>query len=64
MTKKNKFRENIENQEFKDKSKLNRNLNSFSVKIIKIVGVVGVIIGLVILIAFWYWLIRLLFKIG
>lgn len=43
---------------------LDKSLNKFSVSLIKIVGVIGVIIGLAIIIAFWYWVIKMLFKVG
>jgi hypothetical protein len=42
---------------------LQQSLDRYGVMLIKVVGVVGVIIGLVILIAFWYWLLRKLFTI-
>ncbi|MFN6176792.1 MAG: hypothetical protein ACK46G_04565 [Flavobacteriales bacterium] len=34
---------------------LQRSLDRYGMKLIKVVGVVGVALGLVILIAFWYW---------
>lgn len=43
---------------------LDKSLNKFSFSLIKVVGVFGVIIGLAILIAFWYWVIKMLFKVG
>lgn len=44
--------------------KLQRDLDHFSVKMIKVVGVIGAIVGFAILIAFWYWVIKMLFKVG
>jgi len=44
--------------------KINQDLNFFSVKLIKVIGIVAVAIGLVILGAFWYWVIKMLFKVG
>jgi hypothetical protein len=38
-------------------------LNKFSVSLIKVVGIVGAIIGLLIIIAFWYWVFMKLYKI-
>jgi hypothetical protein len=44
--------------------KLQRDLDQFSVKLIKVIGAIGAIVGLAILIAFWYWVIKMLFKFG
>ena len=44
--------------------KTNQDLDFFSVKLIKVVGIIAVAIGLFILGAFWYWVIKMLFKIG
>jgi len=41
---------------------IQRSLDRYSVKLIKVVGVVGVALGLVILIAFWYWVMGKLFS--
>lgn len=49
---------------FETESKLQRNLDGFGLKLIKTVGVAGVIIGLAILVAFWWWVIKLLYKVG
>ena len=38
-------------------------LNKFSVSLIKGVGIVGAIIGLLIIIAFWYWVFMKLYKV-
>jgi hypothetical protein len=42
---------------------LQRSLDRYSVKLIKVIGVVGAALGLVILIAFWYWVMQKLFSI-
>jgi hypothetical protein len=42
---------------------LQRDLDRFGVKLIKVVGAVGAALGLVILIAFWYWVLNKLFSI-
>lgn len=44
--------------------KINNNLDFFSVKLIKVVGIIAAAIGLIILGAFWYWVIKMLFKVG
>jgi hypothetical protein len=44
--------------------RLQRDLDRFSVKLIKVIGVIGAIVGFAILIAFWYWVIKMLFKVG
>jgi type III secretory pathway component EscV len=64
MAKNNKFRKKIRDEEFETESKLQRSLDGFSLKLIKTVGVAGVIIGLAILAAFWWWVIKLLYKVG
>lgn len=43
--------------------RLQRDLDLFGVKLIKVIGVVGAALGLVILIAFWYWVLNKLFSI-
>lgn len=43
--------------------RLQRDLDLFGVKLIKVVGVAGVTLGMVILIAFWYWVLNKLFSI-
>lgn len=40
-----------------------KKLNQFSILLIKIVGFFGILLGMVILIAFWYWVIKMLYKI-
>jgi hypothetical protein len=44
--------------------KINNDLDFFGLKLIKVIGIVGAAIGLVILGAFWYWAIKMLFKVG
>ncbi len=44
--------------------KINQNLDFFGVKLIKVIGIIAAAIGFVILGAFWYWVIKMLFKIG
>jgi hypothetical protein len=44
--------------------KINNDLDFFGLKLIKVIGIVGAAIGLVILGAFWYWVIKMLFKVG
>jgi magnesium-transporting ATPase (P-type) len=53
----------VEDTNFGHNAELNRNLDSYAVKLIKAVGIVGVILGCLILIAFWVWVIRWLYKI-
>jgi len=57
------FRRKIEDQNYEHDATLNRNLDSFGIKLIKAVGAVGVIIGLLIVIAFWIWVIRWLYQV-
>lgn len=40
-----------------------KKLNDFSVLLIKIVGFFGILLGMAILGAFWYWVIKMLYKI-
>jgi hypothetical protein len=58
------FRSKVDDATYEHDAELNRNLDRFSMKIIKVVGVVGIAIGIVILVAFWYWVIKMLYKIG
>ena len=44
--------------------KINQDLDFFSVKLIKIVGVIGIFLGLIILSSFWFWVIKMLYKVG
>ena len=57
------FRRKIEDKNYEHDAALNRNLDSFGIKLIKVVGLVGIILGLLILIAFWVWVIRWLYKV-
>ena len=57
------LKEKIEGEQLQHTSDLNKNLDIFSIKLIKVVGVVGTIIGIAILVAFWYWVIKMLYKI-
>ena len=57
------FRRKIEDQNYEHDATLNRNLDSFGIKLIKAVGAVGVVIGLLIVIAFWIWVIRWLYQV-
>jgi hypothetical protein len=43
--------------------RLQRDLDLFGVKLIKVVGVVGTALCLAIIIAFWYWVISVLYSI-
>jgi uncharacterized membrane protein YoaK (UPF0700 family) len=44
--------------------KLEKSLDNTSVWLIRIVGVVVAIMGLIIVGAFWFWLMKMLFKVG
>ncbi len=58
------LKEKIEGEQLQHTSDLNKNLDIFSIKLIKVVGVVSTIIGIAILVAFWYWVIKMLYKIN
>lgn len=58
------FRRTTNKQNKDHDEALNRDLDRFSMKLIKVVGVFGLIIGIVILVAFWYWVIKMLYKVG
>jgi len=58
------FRSRVDDTTYEHDAELNRNLDRFSMKLIKIVGISGAIIGIVILVAFWYWVIKMLYKVG
>ena len=58
------LKEKIEDEQLQHTADLNKNLDIFSIKLIKVVGVVGTIIGIAILVAFWYWVIKMLYKIN
>jgi hypothetical protein len=40
-----------------------KKLNQFSILIIKIVGFFGILLGMAILASFWYWVIKMLYKV-
>jgi uncharacterized membrane protein YoaK (UPF0700 family) len=44
--------------------KLEKSLDKTSVWLIRVVGVVGAAMGVLIVGAFWYWVLKMLFKIG
>ncbi len=50
----------LENEALSNENKL----NEFSILLIKIVGFFGILLGMAILVAFWYWVIKMLYKIG
>lgn len=50
----------LENKALSNENKL----NEFSILLIKIVGFFGILLGMAILVAFWYWVIKMLYKIG
>ena len=58
------LKEKIEGEQLQHTADLNKNLDIFSIKLIKVVGVVGTIIGIAILVAFWYWVMKMLYKIN
>ncbi|MEN9400552.1 MAG: hypothetical protein RL632_1655 [Bacteroidota bacterium] len=58
------FRSKVDDATYEHDAELNRNLDRFSMKIIKVVSVVGIAIGIVLLVSFWYWVIKMLYKIG
>lgn len=60
---KSDFRREIDDQKYENDSRINKELDNFSIKLIKVVGVVGIILGLLILIAFWVWVIRWLYQV-
>lgn len=57
------FRRKIEDKNYEHDATLNRDLDSFGIKLIKAVGAVGVVLGLLIVIAFWIWVIRWLYQV-
>lgn len=56
-----KNREIRTNDREAQENELQKSLDRYSVRMIKVVGVVGAIMGLVILIVFWYWALSKLF---
>jgi hypothetical protein len=57
------LRERFKEKELSEIKKTDDELNQFSIKLIKVVGVVGTVLGLVILIAFWVWVIHWLYQV-
>jgi hypothetical protein len=57
------FRRKIDDQNYEHNASLNRDLDSYGIKLIKIVGVAGIVIGIAILVAFWVWVIRWLYQV-
>lgn len=51
----------IKDLQEKHKRKINFELDLFSVKLIKIIGFIAMIIGIAIIIAFWFWVFKWLF---
>lgn len=45
-------------------TKLEKSLDNTSVWLIRVVGVIVAAMGVVIVGAFWYWVIKMLFKVG
>jgi hypothetical protein len=60
----NKKERDLEFSKKENDVKLEKSLDKYAYWLIKVVGVVGIIMGLAILGAFWYWVIKMLFKIG
>ena len=59
FTIKSKPDKSISNEE-----KIQKEIDIFGIKLIKIVGVVGIFLGLIILSSFWFWVIKMLYKVG
>ena len=57
-----KQREKRTDQQETHDQKLDQELDFFSIKLIKWVGVAGAILGIAILIAFWFWIFRLIYE--
>ena len=57
------FRQKIDDDKYQHDIKLDKELDVFSIKLIKVVGIVGIILGIAILIAFWVWVIRWLYQV-
>lgn len=43
---------------------LDKSLDNYSGWLIKAIGIIGALMGFIILGAFWYWVLKMLFKIG
>jgi len=53
-----KQREKRTDQKESHDQKLDQELDLFGVKLIKVIGIAGAIIGIVILVAFWIWVLK------
>ena len=60
----NKKERDLEFSKKENDVKLEKSLDKYAYWLIKVVGVVGIIMGLAILGAFWYWVIKMLYKLG
>jgi len=60
----NKKERDLEFSKKENDVKLEKSLDKYTYWLIKVVGVVGIIMGLAILGAFWYWVIKMLYKVG
>jgi len=49
------FRRKIDDKNYEHDANLNRDLDSYGIKLIKVVGIAGIVIGIGILVAFWVW---------
>jgi hypothetical protein len=47
-----------------NEEKIQKEIDIFGIKLIKIAGVVGIFLGLIILSSFWFWVIKMLYKVG
>ena len=47
-----------------NEEKIQKEIDIFGIKLFKIVGVVGIFLGLIILSSFWFWVIKMLYKVG
>jgi hypothetical protein len=56
-------RKRVDDENYEHDAELQRDLDRFGMKLIKSVGVVGIILGLLILIAFWVWVIRWIYQV-
>jgi hypothetical protein len=57
------FRRKIDDRNYEHNASLNRDLDSYGIKLIKVIGIAATIIGIGILIAFWVWVIRWLYQV-
>ena len=47
-----------------NEEKIQKEIDIFGIKLIKIAEVVGIFLGLIILSSFWFWVIKMLYKVG